>query len=210
MRTLFNLLFVVLCIFTASLNAADSYDKNVVHEILTRHDFVRGRFTQQRVLQGIKRSIQSEGRFAIWRDNGIYWETSAPLFQATSFRNKSVYYWTDNNTFKLAEDGIFQINEKVSQLMLAFFTADFNQLEKDFSVRWDGTKEGWRVSLTPSNIYIGKAIKQVTISGAEHIEEVYLGLATGDSTSIQLQVTAESDKPDKESEDKICPDRIAK
>jgi hypothetical protein len=197
---------VFFSISTVGFNAiADNpINKNDVRGILTRSDFVKGRFEQERILQGINRPIRSTGKFAIWRNNGIYWETSEPLFQATSFLKDSVFYWSSENEYEPVKDGVFRINEKISQIMLAFFTADFEQLEKDFSTDWDVSGDAWTITLLPSNLYVSKAIERVQISGQLHIENVVLDLATGDSTKITLQVTAEGNEPDAESRKKIA------
>jgi hypothetical protein len=197
-------MFFLISTVGSNVIADNLINKNDVRGILTRSDFVKGRFEQERILQGINRPIRSTGKFAIWRNNGIYWETSEPLFQATSFLKGSVFYWSSENEYEPVKDGVFRINEKISQIMLAFFTADFEQLEKDFSADWDVSGDAWTITLLPSNLYVSKAIERVQISGQLHIENVVLDLATGDSTKITLQVTAEGNEPDTESRKKIA------
>ena len=90
--------------------------------------------------------------------------------------------------------------------MLAFFTADFDQLERDFKTKWQFGEKSWAVDLTPVGPFISKAITRVGIRGRQHIDHVSLELATGDSTGITLHVTATGDVPDSESRKKIEPD----
>lgn len=198
------LMFFSISAVGSNVIADNPINKNDVRDILTRSDFVKGRFEQKRTLQGINRPIWSTGKFAIWRNNGIYWETSEPLFQATSFLKDSVFYWSSEDEYEPVKDGVFRINEKISQIMLAFFTADFEQIEKDFNADWDISGDVWTITLLPSNLYVSKAIERVQISGQLHIENVILDLATGDSTKITLQVTAEGNEPDAESRKKIA------
>jgi hypothetical protein len=197
------LLFFAIHVMPCEGIADDSVSQSDVRNILTKNDFIKGEFEQERILKGINRPIHSTGKFAIWRNNGIYWETSKPLFQAASFLKDNVYYWSNENTYELVRDGVFRVNEKISQIMLAFFTANFEQIEKDFNIDLAITDKTWTIVLTPSNIYVSKAIERVVIGGMEHIENVVLDLATGDSTKIQLHVTAEGNEPDMESKGKL-------
>lgn len=206
MRNVCIVLVSVVVFFTATpLFAAQTLNQETVRNSLTRYPFIKGLFKQERVLQGIGRPIRSSGRFMIWRDHGIYWETSRPLFQATTFSHNRVYYWSDENNPVIVEDGALRINERISQLMLAFFTADFDRLEQDFKAHWRFNGDSWAVELKPSGLYLKKAIHLVTIRGGQHIEEVALALATGDSTVITLDVTATGNAPDEESSKKIEP-----
>ncbi len=181
-------------------------DKALIQDVLTHSAFVKGKFRQERHLEGVVRSIKSSGEFAVWRDNGIYWETNEPLFQATSFLRECVYYWTGKNSFSRVKDGVFQINERIYQIMLAFFTADFEGLSADFEAEWQGNADSWLVKLSPSNVYVKKAINQVTIKGGQHIDSVDLIMSTGDRTSVWLSVLAENDMPDPVSKHKIYPE----
>ncbi|MBN1378373.1 MAG: outer membrane lipoprotein carrier protein LolA [Gammaproteobacteria bacterium] len=204
MRLRFSVIICAIGFFVSDLALAnDSRFENITSKILTQYNYIEGKFEQERTLQGINRVIRSNGRFSIWRDNGIYWETSKPLFQATSFSKGSVYYWTDESNCESVKNDSYQISEKISQLMLAFFTADLKQLESDFEVIGKNTNKGWTIILDPSNMYVSKAVNRVTISGAEHVEKISLELATGDHTNIWLQVTTKGDKPDAENQNRI-------
>ena len=196
---------LLVLLMATQLVAADMLTRQAVQNNLTQYAFIKGEFKQERMLQGISRPIRSSGRFMIWRGHGIYWETNQPLFQATTFLGNRVYYWPDENTPEIVKDGVLRINERISQLMLAFFTADFEQLERDFKADWQLGEKSWTVDLTPNGMFIGKAINRVSIQGEQHIERIDLKLATGDSTSIVLHVSATGDAPDGESRTKIEP-----
>jgi hypothetical protein len=159
-----------------------------VIEQLQSHQSISGRFQQRRQLQGLPRPIDSSGSFIFWRGQGLYWETLAPFYQATTFtRDETITWLTPAGAAEAAQPGD-PAQQTISRVLLAVFSADMAMLERLFESDWrvDG-EGGWSLLLTPRNDTIKKAIDHARLEGAGHVRQLQVKTASGDLNTLVFE-----------------------
>lgn len=154
-------------------------------EQLQAERIISGQFIQQRWLEGLDKPLQSEGQFTYWRDQGIYWQTDQPFPQAITYSRDKTTVWkqpglpvgTASNTRR---------DKHFRTILLSLFSFDIDQLQQQFSSRWTLDDSAWQLQLTPTHTIAQRAIKQASLSGAEHIEHIEIISGNGETLQIHF------------------------
>jgi hypothetical protein len=178
---------LLLCSGSLLLTALPSHAEVAIAKVqamLAKPKQMCGRFEQSKQLAGIKKPLQSSGRFCIVQGKGILWRTLQPF----------------PNTLKLTRDEIVQTQgERVSMridakqeptvrtinsLLFSLLAGDMGQLQTLFKI--DGSIDGktWKVGLLPRDAGLAKAIGAIALEGGEYVKDVTISEANGDRTSI--------------------------
>lgn len=158
---------------------------------LPRAQTLRGRYLQQKTLQGVPRPLEAEGTFVFVRGRGIAWRTVRP------FESELVITPTD---VILREGGRVSMHlaaarqpsvRIVAEIFTAVFALDFEALAARFELFSRPVGAGWELGLRP-RAGAAPAVKQIVVSGQQHVERVRVSDANGDDTDIRLRDTAVS------------------
>lgn len=151
---------------------------------------VGGAFIQHRALQGLPRPLQASGRFVFWRDHGLYWETLAPFYQATTFTGSDVINWPAPSGPPQPAGQADPAQQHISGILLAVFSADLQRIEGLFDGRWQIDDGTWTLTLAPANAVVGRVIAYAELSGDTHLRQLTVASRAGDVNTMTFSEVA--------------------
>ncbi len=191
----------LLCIAAASGNEMTETDIAKVRENLSQYTFTMGQFQQIRTITGIPKPLTSSGRFAIWNQHGIYWQTEAPFFSATSYTGTDIIDWNEDLTPLPNRGSLGTIQKYINEVMVALFNVDEDELNRYFALHWSGDNASWQLQLTPTMSAIKRNIYQITLNGGLQVDTVKVESAQHDITTIQFSEVSAGNQVDSN----LCP-----
>ena len=156
---------------------------------------LRGRFEQEKQVQGFARPLLSSGDFVLAKDRGVAWNTRAPFASSLVMTPKG---WDarrpDGSKQALGNRKVGRAVTLVNRVMMALLAGDVPALERDFEMRETMLPDGrWRLALVPRTASLKRAVRSIELEGGRHIERVAMDDARGDRTVIRFLDV--SDKP---------------
>ena len=172
-------------------------DIALVQKTLSSNVFASGGFIQHRHLNAIPRPLVSSGQFAIWSQQGIYWQTEQPFFSATSYTADDVIDWSEDLQALPSSGSLGTIQKYINEVMVALLNVDNEALARYFASEWSGTPQQWELRLVPSRATVRRSIDNIHIEGEKLIQRIVLESAEGEKTDIQFSdvITAQAVDP---------------
>nr|WP_228350906.1 MULTISPECIES: outer membrane lipoprotein carrier protein LolA [Limnobaculum] len=148
---------------------------------------LRAQFEQQRTISGMSQPLKSSGNVLIAQTHGLIWNQAKPfplvlMMNETRMEQRmagqpSQVITADNNP------QMFRFNS----ILTALFHADRNALEQNFNLQFSDLGKGrWQLVLQPTTTPLDKLFRQITLNGAEFLNEIQINDMQGDSTHIQF------------------------
>ncbi len=122
-----------------------------IQTMLAKPKVLCGRFDQSKQLVGLKKPVNSNGRFCVLTDKGVLWRTLQPF----------------PNTLRLTRDEIIQLRGErvamrldaqreptvrmINNVLFSLLAGDLGQLEKLFVIEGDVHEKSWSVTLRRAN-----------------------------------------------------------
>ncbi len=157
---------------------------------LQSQSMIGGQFVQTRALHGLPRPLLASGRFVYWRDHGLYWETLAPFYQATTFTSTDLINWPEPVGPPQPRGPDDPIQQHVTGILLAVFSADLQRLEGLFESRWRLDGDAWTLTLEPANKVVRRVIAHATLSGARQLRTLTVASRAGDVNTMEFREVA--------------------
>jgi outer membrane lipoprotein carrier protein LolA len=174
-----------LCTFTlAGLALLGAAPVAKIQSMLAKPKVLCGRFEQSKRLVGLKKPVNSSGRFCVVADKGVLWRTLQPF----------------PNTLKLTRDEIIQLRgERVASkldakhepmvrmingVLFALLGGDLQELEKLFEVEGVAHDNSWSVTLKAREPGLAKVIGGMALEGGVYVKNIKIDEAGGDRTQI--------------------------
>jgi hypothetical protein len=151
-----------------------------------------GEFRQSRFLRELPKPLLAHGEFVFVRDLGVYWHTRQP-FDSVIVLNAAGMTQIDEGAAPLRMSADEQPAVRlVGNLFAALFMLDVTRLGRDFELF--GVREGprWTLGLRPRATGLASVLRQVTVTGADDVEQVELTDAQGERTLIELSAIRHS------------------
>lgn len=149
---------------------------------------IRGRFEQRRQLAGFATPLISRGEFLLAREHGLAWTTKEPVASSLVVTpTQLVVRGADGQVQqRMGADGQPAMRI-LGESMVALLRGDFSSLLPRFSVdaRMTG-KDGWALTLTPTDAGIRRAFARIDLSGDRFVRSIRMDEAGGDVTQIRL------------------------
>ena len=155
-----------------------------IQSILAKPKILCGRFEQSKQLVGLKKPVNSNGRFCVVADKGVLWRTLRPF----------------PNTLKLTRDEIVQLRGErvalrldakqepvvrmINSVLFALLAGDLEQLEKLFEIDGVAQDKSWSVTLKAREPGLAKAIGSIALDGGVYVKNIVISEASGDRTDI--------------------------
>ena len=152
-------------------------------QILRAGEQLRGRFSQERRLQGFARPLRSEGDFLLLPGRGLIWQSKVPFV----------------STLVVTEGGILQLMDgreamrlpasrapglgQFYQVLAGAMSGDPSSLGQVFDVAWQADAAKWQLTLTPrgANDQALASIDSIIVGGGRLVEAVEVRRANGDA-----------------------------
>jgi outer membrane lipoprotein-sorting protein len=156
---------------------------------------MEGRFTQARHLSELPQPLHSSGDFLFARGHGVHWHTRKP-FEARFVLTPTAMALSGETRPATRIDLAAQPGLRlVSELFLAMFALDLDQLGQHFRVTPEPAQRGWALALEPRDAAMATIARGVRVRGAKYVEEVEMLDSRGDRTVIRLTVATASREP---------------
>lgn len=153
---------------------------------ITAGQFASGSFEQDKTLHGLDISLHSSGRFN-FRDDLLLWQVTAPIATELQISREQIVQFEDGReVFRLrAEDQ--PLSRLISDIFLAVFSGDWQQLEQHFVLQLSGQIDNWLIQLTPRNELITHFASAIEIRGGAQLHSLQLQERNGDRSIIHFQ-----------------------
>lgn len=167
-----------------------------VRERLEQPAVLRGRFEQEKQIQGFKNPLRSNGDFLLLREHGIAWDTTAPFASsAVLTRQRMATRLPDGSEQVLIDAADGPAASATASLLMALVSGDLDALEERFEGRESLHADGsWELALVPRNASLRRVFSGFRLSGDRYVREVVIEEAGGDRTQVRLLDLA-SDPP---------------
>lgn len=148
---------------------------------------LRGRFEQQKRIQGFKNPLVSRGDFLVARERGILWHTRTP-FESTLIvtRDRLQSLQADGSVSTQLdardEPGLRAINA----LLFALMSADLDRLAERFHIEGQAGASDWRIVLTPRDTALAQWLARVELQGERYVNSATLTEARGDESVLRF------------------------
>src|SRR5262245_59198073 len=110
---------------------------------------LRGRFIQERHLQGFQRPLRSEGAFLLVPDRGLIWRAEQPFAVTTVITPSGVVQEVDGNEPQDRPKTQAPFIGQLYGMMSAALAGDWTALRNHFAVTQQGDERRWQAVLTP-------------------------------------------------------------
>lgn len=162
---------------------------------LSELEVVQGGFNQQKKLQGLAYSLNAQGKFIFWREQGLYIATEKPFFNAMTITGGDIITWQQDGTGSVAAEQSGLIQREINKTLLAFFSADIALIQQRFIADWIFEQDKWQLTLTPRLDLIKKNMRNAVMKGDQFLQKLVVTAANGDETTIEFNAQVESALP---------------
>jgi hypothetical protein len=159
-----------------------------VHARLAPAGVLRGRFEQEKQVQGFRQPLRSTGDFVVAPGRGVVWNTRQPFASTLVLTAKQVQVRKPDGTRKaVGKSRGGRAAALVNQLMVALLAGDLPTLQKRFELQETLLPEGrWRLDLVPRESALKRAFARLELEGGRHVDAVRLDERSGDRTTLRF------------------------
>ncbi len=181
-----RLIIAVLLAVCASARAGAPVDPQVakIEAMLARPNVLCGRFDQTKQLTGMKKALQSNGRFCVVAGKGVLWRTLKPFANTLRLtRDEIVHFQGERVAMRLdakQEPTVRMINS----VLFSMLAGDLAQLDTLFEVEGKSSTTSWSVDLKARQPALAKAIGAISLEGGQYVKNIAIIEASGDRTHI--------------------------
>jgi hypothetical protein len=163
---------------------------------LASGEVLRGRFTQQRFLQGFNAPLTSTGSFILAPRRGVVWRGETPFVVVTVMGPGGLVQRVSGGATTHYPASRLPAIVRLYEIFGAALSGDWRKLESIFEVRRDGTESDWKVTLTPLRSGEGGLpLRQVVVRGGRYVDSVEVMRINGDWDRIEFSQQAPSRAP---------------
>ena len=151
-------------------------------QILRLGDQLRGRFTQERRLQGFARPLRSAGDFLLLPGRGLLWRATTPFASTLVITAGGILQLIDGREAMRLPASRAPGLGRFYEVLAGAMSGDPSQLGQVFSVAWQADSRRWTMLLTPLRVDDPAlaTIASIQVSGARLVEAVEVRKANGD------------------------------
>ncbi|MFJ3056661.1 outer membrane lipoprotein carrier protein LolA [Herbaspirillum sp. NPDC087042] len=188
--------FIATLLLAACTLSSAAYGAAPVAQIqatLAKPAVMCGRFDQTKQLNGIKKPLQSQGRFCVVKGRGILWQTLQPFPNTLRITRDSIVQMQDGRVAMKLDAQQEPVVKMINNVLFSLLAGDLSQLDSLFEL--DGTlRDGhWQVALKARQPALAKAIGDIGLNGSAYVEKVLMKEAGGDRTEISFSAIKTGD-----------------
>ncbi|HEX5693832.1 MAG TPA: outer membrane lipoprotein carrier protein LolA [Arenimonas sp.] len=159
-----------------------------VRERLEQPAVLRGRFEQEKQIQGFKNPLRSSGGFLLLREHGVAWDTTAPFASsAVLTRERLATRLPDGSERILIDAADGPAASATASLLMALVAGDLDALAQRFEIEQTLLENGgWRLRLLPREAALKRVFAGFTLAGDRYVRELVIEEAGGDLTRVLL------------------------
>jgi hypothetical protein len=175
-----------------------------IGEPLKPGEILRGRFVQERSLQGFQAPLKSEGTFVVAQGKGLIWTVEKPFPTTTVITPDGlVQEARGNETLRLPASRVPFLT-RLYDMLSGTMTGDWNAMKSQFAVETSGTADNWTLQLRPkSSGEASMPISEMRIQGGRYVDDVDMHRPSGDRDHLQFHDQTVGSGPLSEAETKL-------
>ena len=143
---------------------------------------LRGRFVQERHLQGFNAPLRSEGRFVLAAGKGLIWRAEKPFAVTTAISPAGLAQEVGGNETMRLPSSRLPFLSRLYDMLGGALGGNWQALEHDFTVEKSGEAKSWQVVLTPRNgpDPMSMPFASITAKGSRFVDGVRISKPDGD------------------------------
>ena len=167
---------LLLCLLPLSAQAAGPEGGLQAGQVL------RGRFVQERHLQGFNAPLRSEGRFVLAAGKGLIWRAEKPFAVTTAISPAGLAQEVGGNETMRLPSSRLPFLSRLYDMLGGALGGNWQALEHDFTVEKSGEAKSWQVVLTPRNgpDPMSMPFASITAKGSRFVDGVRISKPDGD------------------------------
>jgi outer membrane lipoprotein-sorting protein len=144
-------------------------------------DVLRGRFVQERHLQGFTAPLRSEGSFVLAPEHGLIWKTEKPFAVTTVITEAGLTQTVDGSQVLHMAAAKLPFLSHLYRMLGGALAGNWEELGKDFTVARRGDDNDWQLELRPKRTDgLAMPFRSIALKGTRFVDEVTLTKANGD------------------------------
>ncbi|MER0342114.1 outer membrane lipoprotein carrier protein LolA [Vibrio vulnificus] len=195
-------LWLLVCTLFSPLSWAQVNNLDELQAQLSKHDLVRGQFTQQRHLEMFNQPLSSQGQFVLDKSHGLLWQQQTPFpvnLVLTQDKLRQSFAGQAPQVITAEQNPMAFY---FSRIFLSVFHGDTSALQRQFELTLHVDDNGWQLDLTPTAAPLNAVFSKITLRGNEEIDQLELVEKRGDRTDIQFSQQTHTPKQLSETEQK--------
>lgn len=129
-----------------------------LNDVLPSECYVRGSYTQNKILSALPRAVSSHGTFLFHCERGLIWHTQTPVEETLIYTRGRKHYYVDAQGTASVLSG--KVHKRLAKLLNGLIGADSRYLEKYFIPTVDNNQH---VQLAPKKRAMKKFIQAIDI-----------------------------------------------
>jgi Outer membrane lipoprotein carrier protein LolA-like len=145
-------------------------------------DVLRGRFVQERFLEGFAAPLKTTGTFVLAPGKGLIWHAEAPFAVTTVMTASGISQRSgDSEILNLASTQV-PFLARLYDILGGALAGDLQPLERYFRVKRTSDAAGWHLALAPrdSSELDRTGLHEIRIAGQRFVKTVDIARQTGD------------------------------
>jgi hypothetical protein len=152
---------------------------------MAQGQILRGRFEQQRFLQGFQAPLKSSGTFVLSPGLGLIWKTESPFALTTVMSPAGLVQEVAGRETMRMPSARIPFMSKLYAMLGGALTGDWDALSGAFKITRKAESKGWRLKLEPVRADDpGMPIRAMDLHGARFLEDVDVVKPNGDHDRI--------------------------
>jgi hypothetical protein len=162
---------------------------------LGKGEVLRGRFVQQRFLQGFKAPLASTGSFILAPGQGLIWRGETPFALLTAMGPGGLVQRVVGGATTNYPASRLPLLAQLYDVFSAALEGDWGKLKGLFDVQRKGNSQDWQVILTPRKVGAGMPLKDVAVQGDRYVNSVAVTRVNGDWDRLEFSQQMASREP---------------
>lgn len=163
-----------------------AFDLQALSKSLASAQLTTGHFVQERELTGFPKPMRTEGVYFLDLKKGIVWETLKPFANTLIFSEKGIKRINKHGAQVISAQDIPYL-KTVNALMLSLFSAQTENLNKDFDILLEGSSTRWSMTLVPKKTSaLATVFNSLEITGAASPQSIKMVNRQNETTRLQL------------------------
>lgn len=148
---------------------------------------LRGRFEQERRLQGFTAPLLSEGRFVLAFGRGLIWRVEKPFQITTIITAGGLIQDTSGTETMRLTAARMPFMSRLYNMLSGALAGDTRGLAADFNIQDTTDADGWRTDLSPKQADDpGMPFRTIVVRGRTLVEHVEMLKPGGDSDTLHF------------------------
>ncbi len=185
-RVLGLLGFAFFFMTATAANLPSSAGFKQVQSLLAAQRYVSGNFTQIRKVTLLRAPLVSTGTFRLSEKSGLIWHTQHPIKSTLTLSATKLTQQIEGGPVTVFTQAKQPIVFAFTKVFLSVFQGNTSELLKYFTVTFTGDKHDWHMRCVPVMSPLDKAIRQITLTGANTVKQVIIADSKGNTQTIRF------------------------